>query len=140
MTAYKMTARALSIPVGLLVSVGISLAVTSILSGASAWAILKGILEPEWAGYCAMVVLLASSAAGAAVATGTIQRLRAQMCLAAAGGYYLALLALTAMFFGGQYQGMGVTAAMILCGCVLVILLVPGTQNRAGCRRKKKRR
>ena len=47
-------------------------------------------------------------------------------------------LAVTAVFFGGQYQGMGVTALMVLCGSVLVILLAPGGKNRAGCRRRKK--
>ena len=36
------------------------------------------------------------------------------MCLAAGGGYYLCLLAITALFFGGQYQGVGVTALMVL--------------------------
>ena len=91
-------------------------------------------------GYCAMAILLLASAAGSAVAEGTIQRLRIQMCLAAGGGYYLCLLAVTALFFGGQYQGMGVTALMVLCGAVLVILLAPGGKNRAGCRRRKKHR
>ena len=140
MTASKLTARAVSIPAGLFFGVGTGLGVTAIGAGAAAWAVLRGIIPETGVGYCAMVILLLASAAGASVAAGTIQRLRAQMCLAAGGGYYLCLLAVTALFFGGQFDGMGVTALMVLCGSVLVILLAPGGKNRAGCRRRKKRR
>ena len=140
MGTYKLTAKALSIPVGLALGVGTAMLVTVLASGAAAWMILRGSMPETAAGYCAMVILQLSSVAGAAVAAGTIQRLRAQMCLASAGGYYLCLLAVTAAFFGGQYEGMGVTALMVLCGSVLVILLAPGGKNRAGCRRRKKRR
>ena len=140
MGTYKLTARAMTIPAGLAVSVFSAIAVTGICSGLSAWLILRGIVPEMAVGYLAMGILLVSSAAGAIVAEGTIQRLRTRICLAAAGGYYLSLLAVTAVFFGGQYQGMGVTALMVLCGPVLVILLAPGGKNRAGCRRRKKHR
>ena len=140
MGTYKLTARAMTIPAGLAVSVGTALALTAACSGLAAWMILRGLIPETVAGYLAMVILLASSAVGAIVAEGTIQRLRAQMCLAAAGGYYLSLLVVTAVFFGGQYQGMGVTALMVACGSALVILLAPGGKNRAGCRRRKKHR
>ena len=140
MATYKLTAKAMSIPAGLALGITVALAVTVIGSGAAAWLILRGILGEETSGYCAMAILLLASMAGAAVSAGTIQRLRAQMCLAAGGGYYLCLIAITALFFGGQYRGMGVTALMVLCGAVLVILLAPGGKNRSGCRRRKKQR
>ena len=139
MGTYKLTAKAMTIPAGLALGVATALAVTGIGAGVGAWAVLRGMISEKVIGYLAMVILLLSSAAGAAVAAGTIQRLRGQMCLAAGGGYLLSLLAVTAVFFGGQYQGMGVTALMVLCGSVLVILLAPGGKNRAGCRRRKKR-
>ena len=139
MGTYKLTAKAMTIPAGLALGVGTALAVTGIGAGAGAWAVLRGMIAEGAIGYLAMAVLLLSSASGAAVAAGTIQRLRGQMCLAASGGYLLSLLAVTAVFFGGRYRGMGVTALMVLCGSVLVILLAPGGKNRAGCRRRKKR-
>ena len=140
MTASKLTARAVGVPAGLFFGVSAALGITAIGAGTAAWAVLEGIIPETGVGCCAMVILVLASAAGASVATGTIQRLRAQMCLAAGGGYYLCLLAVTALFFGGQFDGMGVTALMVLCGSVLVILLAPGGKNRAGCRRRKKRR
>ena len=139
MGTYKLTAKAMTIPAGLALGVGTALAVTWIGAGTGAWAVLRGMIREEAIGYLAMAILFLSAAAGAAVAAGTIQRLRAQMCMAAGGGYFLSLLAVTALFFGGQYQGMGVTALMVLCGSMLVILLAPGGKNRAGCRRRKKR-
>ena len=140
MTTGKLTARAVAMPVGLLLGTGTGLGVTAIGAGGTAWAVLGGLIPESGVGYCAMAILLLASVSAAAVAAGTVQRLRARMCLAAGGGYYLCLLALTGLFFGGQFDGMGVTALMVLCGSVLVILLAPGGKNRAGCRRRKKRR
>ena len=139
MGTYKLTAKAWPIPTGLLAGIGAALVVTAMGAGAAAWAILSGAISEGASGYCAMAVLLLSAVAGASVAMGTIQRLRLQVCLAAGGGYYLCLLLINAIFWGGQYEGFGATAAMVLCGCVLVILLTPGGQNRAGRRRRKNR-
>lgn len=135
----KVTGTAVSIPVGLAIGTGVSLGITALLSALTAWLILGGKLSENSVGYCAMVILLASSAAGAATAIARIKRRRFQMGLAAGGIYFACLLAATALFFGGSYEGIGVTALMILCGCGLVILLGAGGQNRAGCRRRKKR-
>ena len=139
MAANKLTAKAVGIPAGIAMGVGAALAVTAAGSAASAWAILGGFVPEGRIGYFAMTILVLSAVAGSAVAAGSVQRLRAQMCLAAGVGYYLCLLAMTALFFGGRYHGMGVTGAMVFCGSVLVILLAPGSKNRAGCRRRRKR-
>ena len=139
MAANKLTAKAVSIPVGVAMGVGAALVMTAMGSAASAWAILGGFVPETGIGYLVMIILLVSASAGSAVAAGSVQRLRAQMCLAAGVGYYLCLMAMTALFFGGRYHGMGVTGVMVFCGSVLVILLAPGSKNRAGCRRRRKR-
>ena len=79
MVTYKLTAKAMTIPAGLALGVGMALAVTGIGAGVGAWAVLRGMISEKVIGYLAMVILLLSSAAGAAVAAGTIQRLRGQM-------------------------------------------------------------
>lgn len=133
----KVTGTAAAIPAGLTLGAVASIAVTLLLSGVSAWLILNGRLPEQAVGYCAMVILLLSSAAGAAVAAARVKRLRFQICMAAGAIYYVLLVTMTAMFFGGIYDGMGVTALMVLCGCGLVILLGFGGGNRAGCRKRK---
>ena len=135
----KVTGTAMSIPAGLALGGLVSLAVTAVGSALTAWLILSGKLSEATVGYCTMVILLLSSMAGAAVSIGKIRRLRFQMGIAAGAIYYTCLLAMTALFFGGIYEGAGVTALMIFCGCTLVILLGPGRQNRAGCPKRRKR-
>lgn len=140
MTKIKGSGRAVTIPAGLAMGAGVSMAVTLLGAAVTAWLVLAGTFAPAWIGYCAMVILLAGAASGAAVAVNKTKRLRGQMALASGGIYYLCLLGTTALFFGGQYRGMGATALMVFCGAALVIVLAPGGQNRAGCRRRKKLR
>lgn len=133
----KVTGRASTIPAGLALGLLVSLGITVALSALAAWLILGGRIPENGVGYCAMVILLLASASGTAVAISKIRRLRLQMGLISGGLYFAALLAVTALFFGGIYDGVGVTALMIMCGSMLVILLGPGKQNRAGCRKRK---
>ena len=140
MMTQKYTGRAASIPMGLAAGTAVSLVVTAVGAAVAAWMTLQGTIPQDWIGYCTMIILMLSAAYGAMTAIRLTRRLRAQMGLACVGIYYLCLGAMNALFFGGHLQGMGVTAVVIVCGALLVILLVPGNENRAGCRRRKKHR
>ena len=140
MKLQRRDGRASSIPEGLAAAAGVSLGLTVMGSGVTAWMILRGSFPHGWAGYCAMVILLVSAAAGALTAASRIRRLRAQMCLASGGIYYGCLLAITALFFGGQYQGMGVTALVVFCGSAVVMLLSGGGKTGRTHRRHKIRK
>ena len=85
----------------------------------------------------AAFISLAVTLAGAAVAVGKIKRRRVYVCLLSGGIYYGILLAMTALFFGGQYQGMGVTALLVLAGSGLVALLGLRGEKGAKPRRRK---
>ena len=126
----KVTGTASSIPGGLAAGAAVSLGVTAMLSAVTAWLVVSGRFAPDSVGYFVMVILLLSTASGAAMASGRIRRCRLQICLAAGGIYYGCLLAVTALFFGGIYNGMGVTALMVLCGCLATALLAPGSPAR----------
>lgn len=132
--------RASSIPAGLALAAAVSLGITGAGSVVTAWLVLRGSFPPGWAGYCAMVILLLGSITGAATAVSRIRRLRMQMSLAAGAIYYLCLVSITALFFGGRYQGLGVTGLIIFCGSGLVILLGPGGKNVGDRRRRKIRK
>ncbi len=114
--AKKNTAS--SIPSGIAWGLVLSLIMT--LVGVVVTAIL---LDKEWikeeaVGYGAVITLMISTCAGAIMAAKRIKRLRMQMCLLSGGVYYVSLLIVTALFFGGQYEGMGVTALVVL-GCAV---------------------
>lgn len=119
----KPTGTAVSIPSGLALGALWSVAVT--LAGAAATAKLMETETLSWdsAGYAVLVILLLASWLGAMTAAGKIKRRRLLICLASGGIYFLILLASTALFFGGQYSGVGETGLLILCGSVLGVFM-----------------
>lgn len=112
----KVTGRAMSMPAGIAVGILVSLFIT--LAGAFllGWLIDRETMTVNNIGYGSMVILLSASALGAMVAKNRIKHRALVVCLLSGTGYYLALLSITALFFGGQFQGMGVTLALVLAG------------------------
>lgn len=112
----KVTGRASSVSAGLALGAGISMGITLILSVCSAWLISAEYIREEGIGYLVMIILIGASAVGAWFAGQKIKRMKIQMAALTGVLYYAMLLAATALFFGGQYEGMGTTLAMILLG------------------------
>ena len=128
----KVTGKAVSIPAGIAIGCAASLLITVLGSVLVAKLISYEVLLDTAIGYGAMMIVLLASALGAAVSAAKTKRLRLQVCLMSGAAYYGMLLAITALFFGGQYQGMGVTALLVVGGTGMVILL--------GVREKKPRK
>lgn len=134
----KVTGRASSMPGGLAFGAAISVGLTLLIAGILTWLVSEEKLAWENIGYGIMVLLLISSFAGALAAYGRIKRQRMLVCGIAGVVYFGILLSLTALFFGGQYDGMPVTALLILGGSAAAGLLGLGG-NRGGKRRKVSR-
>lgn len=134
----KVTGTAASIPRGLLIGNGISIALTVLLAGILAKLVSAEKLEWEQIGYGIMVLLFVSSATGTIAAVRAIKRQRLAVCLLSGGIYWLTLLAITALFFGGQYHGVVATGATILAGCGTVCLV--GLRQKRGGEHKHSRR
>lgn len=135
----KVTGKAVSVPVGLLMGQAIAMIVSVLGSIIAANMILTETLEASAIGYCAIVILMLASASCALISAWMIKHRWMIVCLGAGGIYYLLLLATTAMFFGGQYQGMGVTALVVLGGSGAVGLLGLRAGNRKRSKRAKHR-
>lgn len=116
----KMKGTALTIPGGLMIGGLINLILTFAGAAATAFLVLKERIGENGIGYAALVILFVSAVMGAWGAVSSIKRQRLQICLMSAAVYFLLLLAMTALFFGGQYRGMGVTAIVILAGALAV--------------------
>lgn len=125
----------LSMPGGLAWGGGMSLGVTLLGAGALTWLVDREILPMEKIGYGILVLLLLASNLGAVTALGKLHRRRLLVCLASGGVYFGLLLSITALFFGGQYSGVGTTALLVLAGSATAALLGPG-QGRGGRRGK----
>ena len=119
----KVSGRSKPMAVGLAIGTVISLIVTLLGACIIANLVLSGKMVAETIGYGAMLIVLFASALGAWISAGLIKRRWMVVCLGTGGSYYLVLLAITALFFGGQYQGMGVTVLLVLGGCGAVGLL-----------------
>lgn len=122
----KVTGRASTLPGGLALGAGASMVMTLVLSVVTAKLIDTGAMAESSVGYAAMVILLLSAGAGAVVSVGRIKRRKLLVCLVSGGIYYLLLLTVTAVFFGGQYTGMGVTALTVTGGSGAMGLLMLG--------------
>ena len=112
----KMTGRASSIPNGLAVGALSGLVISIFASVTAAYLISAEILAQDKIGYCAMVVLMLASFVGAMVADRRIKKMPIQMAAISGLLLYLILLSMTALFFGGQYEGMGVTLLIVMIG------------------------
>ena len=127
----KHTGRASSMAGGLAFGVTMSLLLMIVMAAALAKLVEKEIIAETQIGYGVMVLLLLSTFAGSKLAWSKTKRRRLATCMAAGGIYFLVLLSITALFFGGQYEGVGVTAPLILAGSGLASL--PASQKkRAG--------
>lgn len=135
MSAQKTTGKTASIPGGLAWGGAVSLGLTILLSGVLAWLLEKETILWENTGYWIMGMLLLSSFIGAWISAGRIKRQRLVVCLMSGLVYLGVLLSMTALFFGGQYEGVGVTMLLVLGGSMTAALL--GNPEKRGGKRRK---
>lgn len=135
----KPSGRAASMPAGLMTGLGIGIGITLLLCAVSAVMVDTGWIEEKDIGYCAMVILISAPFAGASTAQKRIKRQRLAVCGIFAALYFLVLMGITALLFGGQFEAVGVTLLLIVCGSVLP-LLIGERRNRGGKQRKRKMR
>lgn len=132
----KRSGTALSIPAGLGVGLLISLTVTIAGAALTAWLIANEKIGEGSAGYAAMVILAIATGLGVLTSVYLIKKQRLQVSMLSGICYYLTLLAMTALFFGGQYQGMGVSAIIVL-GVSAIIAFLPTKNSPARGKRKR---
>lgn len=131
----KATGRAATIPGGLAAGACVNMIVTG--SGAALLAYLLHTEKIQWEGigYGIMFMLLAASFLGTLMANFKIKRRRFMVSALSAGVYLAILLSVTALFFGGQYEAVGVTALLITGGSMTAWLL--GAREKKGIKHKK---
>ena len=112
----KVTGRAWSLPGGLAVGGMVSLLVTILLLILLCKLIDVNKIRWEDVGYGVLVVLLSASFLGALVSCRKIKRQYLFVSLLCGTVYFALLLCITALFFGGQYEGMTVTALLVFGG------------------------
>lgn len=118
----KASGKALSIPMGVMWGTTAATVVTLIGAG-----LISKLIDKEWMiwehmGYAVMILLLAASWIGSNISHRKTKRRRVFVCVITGLVYLIVLMAVTALFFGGQYSGVGETVLLVLCGCMLAAL------------------
>lgn len=131
----KVTGKAISMPMGLLLGSGVSMGITLVAAAVLAKLLDSERLALENIGYGIEVTLILASFCGAMAACGKIKRQRLVVCGVSGALYLCILLAITALFFGGQYETVWLTAILILAGSGGAALL--GLRGEGKGRRKK---
>ena len=123
---------ATSIPVG--ISWGLTFGFSIILLGSITIAKLLDTLVIQWiqAGYWIMGMLFAASFLGGKTAIMAMKHQRILVSFMAGLLYWGILLCITALFFGGDFSAVWVTAGIILAGCGSAALITgsKGKKNR----------
>jgi len=137
MKAYG-NGRAVPLPVGAALGGLYGFMWTFLASAILSWMIRKQWLDMESVGYGSMFILLTASMLSATISYRKVKIRRFLSCISGGIGYLLLLLGMTALFFGGQYVGFGVTCLLILGGSVAAVFL--GMELEKGSRKGRKNR
>lgn len=133
----KNDGRAMTLPGGSLAGAFCALMWTLAAAGILSWLIQKEYLSENAVGYGSMIILLSASVIGGIAAQKKVKRRRLACGLLSGLEYFLMLLAMTALFFGGQYRGFGVTALLVFGGSgASVFFGMEGERRRGGRKRK----
>lgn len=119
----KATKKAVSIPVGLAMGLGISWAVTILLTVIFAFLMLTEKIKITMLSPTAVGIVMFASFAGAMTAAKKIDAHRLMICLASGGVYYISLVCCNALFFDGAYQGLIPALLLLIGSCLLAGVL-----------------
>ena len=127
-----------SLPAGIGIGLAVSIVITLLTAGVLAYLISNETLQESAIGAGALIIQLISAAGGGITAYSLIKRQRVLVCGILALCYFLVLLGMTALIFGGQYRGVGSAILAVLGGGILAVLpgIIAGSKTRKGPKRK----
>ena len=133
----KSTGHAMTMPGGIAWGASISMGWTWIMAGILGWLVHRELIAQDAIGYGSMAILLSGSMLGAYIGWKKVMRKRFATALCVGVMYLTLLLGMTALFFGGQYQGVGVTALLVIGGSLLTVLMDAGHKTKQRSRYRK---
>lgn len=131
-TTKKVSGTATPMPLGIAAGVMGSVLITCVFVLVLTWAVFSDVIDEVALGYCLMVGVFIASAMGGLVAMLKVKRRCIFVGLATSAIYYLALLGMTVLFFGGSYSGIVTTGVLILLGgaCAGMLFKIRGNKER----------
>lgn len=118
-----LTGKACSVPAGLGLSLTVNVLITAISVAVMAAMLSRNTVSWENTGYYIMLMLLIASFAGGKTAIAAIKHQRYLVSLMSGILYWMFLMCLTALLWGGQYSSVTETGALIIAGSTAAALL-----------------
>ena len=110
---------------------------TSVIGAAiTAWVISTGKAPQSGTNTAGWIILFLSAACGSWIASKMAEGKKLQTAMITGGAYLMILILMTALFFGGQYQGMGVSGIIVFGVCAIIAFL-PTKNSPARGKRKR---
>lgn len=131
----KITGRAPSLGKSVAAGVLLGTAWTVLCAVILAKLIDSGVMPMEKVGYGSMAAVLSAVFAGASLAGRKAGHMVVQAAAISGAAYFLCLLLVNALFFGGSYSGMAVTFVLIALATAAAIL----TAGKGSGRHRRKR-
>ena len=131
----KPTGRAAGFPAGLATGTLAAMLLTAALAAVLALLVSRETIPEKNIGYGVMLILFLASGLGGTVSYGRIRHRRLLVFALSALCYLVTMTALTALFFGGRFEGIFPTAMLIIGGSGVAFLRSAGS-GRAGKRYK----
>ena len=131
----KLNGRATSVPRGLALGTGLAVAWSALCIMLISLLVSKEIIGFGSIGYGIVFVLITSSYLSAKISYLKIKQKRIQISVIAAGIYFLILMIVNILFYGGEYTAVGVTLACVICGAVVSLL---GNTTSKGLHQKRR--
>lgn len=123
----------------IIVGITAGIIITLLGVGLAAIMIARGIVQESGTAYCAIAILLLSAVTASRIAALNYSGIKIWISLATGLTYSAILLAVTALFFDGQYRGIGVTIMVVLSGCTMAAIMKNKGNNMRKLRRNKNR-
>ena len=132
--------RALSVPMGLGMSLILTATLTITATGIIAHLINHEMIKWAQVGFWIMTILFTTSFMGGKVAIHAIKTQRFLVSFMSGALYWMFLLCITALLFGGNYGSIWETGALIIAGSITAALIHLPQTNKIGVRTRRKYR
>lgn len=128
--------KSVSVPMGLGLSLAMNVVITTVSAVVIAVMVEQGKIAWEAVGYWIMFTILTSSFVGTRVAISSIKTQAFMVAIMSGTVFWVCLLCMTALFFGGNYSSVFETALLIFGGSITAAL-IKSPNGKTLCRKNR---
>lgn len=133
----KQVGRSPSVAKAALTGTGVAIALALLCAAVVAKLLDSEVLRMESVGYASMIAHICSVFIGARTAMSRVGNMGQTVAMITGAAYYVCLLLVNALFFGGSFTGLGTTLILVVLSAAASILTAGKGRMRSGRKRYK---